>query len=190
MTSPEAAAVALLSRLGGINAPPVPIEDLAEEIEGLDVQEADDLRLVEDAPDVPLGTALSGLLIPRWKRIWVNGAEAARSPGRRRFTIAHELGHWRLHCEARDDPTARVVAPVWCRPADIGGEAPRLQTSSRIEAEANRFAAALLMPEKLVRDQAAATRLNIPLLSDRFEVSMPAMQIRLDVLGLLPEYMR
>jgi Zn-dependent peptidase ImmA (M78 family) len=190
MTSPEGAALALLSRLGGIDAPPVPVEDLAEEIEGLDVQEAEDLRLVEDAPEIPLGTTLSGLLIPRWKRIWVNAAEAARSPGRRRFTIAHELGHWCLHCGDRHDPQARAVAPVWCRPADIGGEAPRLRTSARIEADANRFAAALLMPEKLVRDQAAAARLSIPLLAHRFGVSMPAMQVRLDSLGLLPEYMR
>jgi Zn-dependent peptidase ImmA (M78 family) len=65
-----------------------------------------------------------------------------------------------------------------------------LRTSTHIEAEANRFAAAVLMPEKLVRDQAAAVRVNVPLLADRFGVSAPAMKIRLDVLDLLPEYMK
>src|SRR5437588_10445976 len=97
MTSPERAAAALLAAydLAPIDEPPVPVDELAEETEGLDIQEAADLRLVPGAPAVPLEVTLSGLLLPAELRIWVDAVEAARSPGRRRFTIAHELGHWR-----------------------------------------------------------------------------------------------
>ena len=38
--------------------------------------------------------------------IWVNAEEARQWPARRRFTIAHELGHWRLH---RDAETRRLL---------------------------------------------------------------------------------
>ena len=70
---------------------------------------------------------------------------AATSPApRRRFTVAHEIGHHLLHSDG---------AAVLCRPADVetahGDERAR-------EREANRFAAELLMPEPMVR--AAADR--------------------------------
>jgi hypothetical protein len=46
------------------------------------------------------------------------------------------------------------------------------------------------MPEALVRDQAAQLRLHVSLMAQRFGVSNRAMQLRLDLLGLLPDYMR
>jgi hypothetical protein len=59
-------------------------------------------------------------------------------PGRTRFSIAHEIGHWELH------PFCRQGFLV-CTPADIAdyGRSPE-------EAEANFFAAALLMPKPLI----------------------------------------
>ena len=41
--------------------------------------------------------SLSGLLLVDRKQIWCNADEARQWPGRKRFTIAHELGHWVLH---------------------------------------------------------------------------------------------
>ncbi len=61
---------------------------------------------------------------------------------------------------------------------------------AELEREANRFAAALLMPEQLVRELAGAVRLSVPLMARRFGVSVPAMQVRLQALNLLPDYMR
>jgi hypothetical protein len=185
--TPERAAAALLAayHLGPIE-PPIPIDELAEEVEGLDVQEGADLRLVPGAPEVPAGVTLSGLLLPQELRIWVDAVEAARSPGRRRFTIAHELGHWRLHC--RRDPHARSA--VYCRSAEIGGDPETLRLASVREREANRFAAALLMPEALVRREANLLKLNLLALARQFEVSPPAMKVRLETFGLLPSYMR
>ena len=55
---------------------------------------------------------------------------------------------------------------------------------------ANRFAAALLMPAELVRERAAACRYSVPVLAREFGVSGAAMQVRLEVLNVLPSYMR
>ena len=40
---------------------------------------------------------VSGVLLRARGRILVDALEAARAPGRKRFTIAHELGHLVLH---------------------------------------------------------------------------------------------
>jgi Zn-dependent peptidase ImmA (M78 family) len=88
--------------------------------------------------------------------------------GRRRFTIAHEIGHFVLH-------------PERCRPERGGGvnEAGR-----REEREADTFAAELLMPEYLVREAVREQGLDATRLADRFEVSRKAMQTRLRSLDL------
>ena len=144
--TPEETAAQWLEQVGGRSELPVDVDRLAEEVLGLDVQEHADLRALIEAH---LPAALSGLLLPAQARIYVNAVEARRSPGRRRFTVAHELGHWHLHRDGAD--TARTR---FCRPADIGEGAQELWAARRLEAEANRFAAALLMPADVVRDQA------------------------------------
>jgi predicted transcriptional regulator len=158
----------------------VPVERIATSLLDLLIEEHDDLRSL---PGAPLDQGrLSGMIDPSHRTIWVDRAEAARSPRRRRFTIAHEVGHWRLHVR----PGAAVV---FDRSEDItdvrlpGDERSQL---TRREAEANAFARELLMPEPLVREQAAATGCNLPALAERFEVSVPAMRLRLRLLGLLP----
>jgi IrrE N-terminal-like domain len=185
--SPEQAAAALLDRCGllELERPPVDVDAIAEEVVGLDVQEAADLRVLPGIPDELRAVELSGLLLPNELRIWVNGVEAARSPGRRHFTIAHELGHWHLHRASKAHARG-----VFCRSGDVGGGDAELRSARRVEAEANRFAAALLMPDELVRREAERWKLNVHVLARRFEVSLPAMQLRLVTLGVLPPYMR
>ena len=95
--------------------------------------------------------------------IVLNGADDS---GRRRFTIAHEIGHF-------------VLYPERCRSERGGGEAGR-----REEREADTFAAELLMPEHLVREAVREQGLDVARLADRFEVSRKAMQARLRHLGL------
>jgi hypothetical protein len=182
--TPEAAAAALLERAGFGGVPPIDVTFIAEEVEALDIQQHVDLRTLPDAPASPSGTRLSGLLLPDQRRIWVDASEAMRSAGRRRFTIAHELGHWCLHAQ---DGEARAR---FCRPDDVGAGASQLELGAGLEHEANRFAAALLMPEPLVRKAAVRARLSIPLLARSFGVSAAAMQVRLQSLHLLPDYMR
>ena len=138
---------------------PVPVEAIAEDLLGLRVAESDDLEV-------------SGMLLPVKREIWLNGREAEESPGRRRFTLAHEVGHW--VCQVLEGKTA----PVYCRPGDVTEAADRA-----LEREANVFAAELLMPEELVAQEfprAAA----IPELAAWFGVSGEAMHWRLYNLGL------
>ena len=183
--TPEEAAAGLLQSAGvDMTVPPVDALRLAEEHDGLDVQEHADLLTLPGAPALAAGSTLSGLLFPVERRIYVNAVEAQRSPGRRNFTIAHELGHWHLH------RTAGTAHTRFCRTDEVGGDARAVHDTARIEREANRFAAALLMPEALVRAHAEELRLNVNLLAERFGVSGLAMQVRLESLGLLPDYMR
>lgn len=185
--SPEDAAAAVLEAVGvgSTEELPIDVDDLAEEHEDLVVEELADLTVVHGAPAIDSDATLSGLLLPAARRIYVNAVEAQRSRGRRRFTIAHELGHWHLHRSAGDDARAR-----FCRSDDIGASGFPVRQAQRIEREANRFAAALLMPEELVRVEAPQLKLNIALLAERFGVSGPAMQVRLESLNLLPDYMK
>jgi len=70
--------------------------------------------------------------------------KAGMNPGRRRFTIAHEIGHYVLHSREgldRDDTAANFM--VWNDPGE--------------ESEANTFAAELLMPEFLFKPRAKKT---------------------------------
>lgn len=142
---------------------PVPVDSIAEDLLGLSVGEAD------------LG--VSGLLLPADRQIWVNAREGAESPGRRRFTVAHELGHWVCQClEGR-------TAPMYCRSDEVGP--PDGETGQR-EREANVFAAELLMPDTLIRKTYAHTS-GLTDMARRLGVSEEAMAWRLYNLGLTSE---
>lgn len=107
-----------------------------------------------------------------WK-IYVNRQD---SPQRKRFTIAHELGHYFLHA---DEGKEFVDGYVFTRSnADRYGER---------ELEANEFAGNLVMPEAKVREMASGeiTREIISSLAKTFEVSPFAMETRLKNLGLI-----
>ena len=77
---------------------PLPVESIAEDLLGLDVQR------------VPM--VCSGMLLPAERRILVNADEA---PVRQRFTIAHELGHWICQClegSVGEAPTSTAGPPT------------------------------------------------------------------------------
>ncbi len=133
---------------------------------------------------------LSGMLMRQPDRI-VMGINSAQGNNRQRFTIAHELGHFFL------DP----AKPVW-----IDNGVGSAQVSYRLdsgspsmyeleEVRANKFAAALLMPEAWLRrdfeyehekdDVWADEDALAKSLADRYRVSLQAMVIRLLELGLI-----
>jgi Zn-dependent peptidase ImmA (M78 family) len=62
--------------------------------------------------------------------------------------------------------------------------------SARLEREANEFANELIMPAELLATLAQECGFNLALLAGRFEVSVPAIEIRLLRLDLLPGWMR
>lgn len=98
----------------------------------------------------------------------VNRHDSAR---RQRFTIAHELSHFLLH---RDQIGDGITDDVLYRSS----------ISDAREAQANRLAADLLMPQPLVDEWLDRARIlgveDIPgYLADQFEVSEAAVKIRL-----------
>ena len=168
----RAAIERLVERLG-LQTAPIDVEQLAANV-GLRIIATDDL-----------GADISGLLVSR------DGAAsiAVRKTDplvRRRFTIAHEIGHFVLrHYMTRNElvHADQHKQVMYRSPKASEGLDP-------LEVQANQFAASLLMPSKLVREEAA--RLQRPLFEDdvkllagRFKVSEQAMTIRLTTLGLL-----
>jgi hypothetical protein len=153
---------------------------------------------------------------------WVDAGEVAidasldpvenpGNEGRYQFTVAHECGHWTLHRQQLLDAT--------CAPLFDDRSAPSIvcrasQQHEPVEWQANYFAACLLMPEELVREQwkdlrggceayLAADEISdlagrygigetdgptvevARQMAERFNVSGQAMQIRLAELGLI-----
>jgi hypothetical protein len=152
---------------------PVPIEEIADTHVGLLVRDVEDLGTAPGAPTLSLGQSLSGLLLPVLGEIWVNADEGRQWPARRRFTIAHELGHWRLHRDAEE-------RPVFCRAGSI--EPTDTKTRAPIppaEDEANVFAAAVLMPAQLVKEHYVCCERDFFRLCNRFGASGAAMGRRL-----------
>lgn len=103
----------------------------------------------------------------------VIGVNAQHHPNRQRFTIAHEIGHLVLH-ESED----YFVDRVFRRDANSS------TALDEYEIEANKFAAALLMPKQLVRqeikDYSEPLRSEeVEELSRKFGVSQQAMTFRL-----------
>jgi len=151
---------------------PVPIDDIADTHVGLLVRNVEDLGTAPGAPELGHGQALSGLLLPSVGEIWVNAEEARQWPARRRFTIAHELGHWRLH---RDTERG-----VFCRSGSIEPGAPEKRIPlPPAEEQANVFAAALVMPARLIQEQYVRCDRDFFRLCETFGASGAAMGRRL-----------
>lgn len=90
---------------------------------------------------------------------------------RKRFTVAHELGHYFLH------PSTEDVLQVEYRTNGKNGDPQK-------EKEANCFAAALLMDEVLVKSLWNDLK-SVQSLAEIFKVSFAAMSYRLNNLELL-----
>ncbi|BEU99363.1 ImmA/IrrE family metallo-endopeptidase [Novosphingobium olei] len=143
------------------------------------------------APDFDLAELCSSLDIPSISQVQTSAYEAAiimdelkaqgailvaegRRPERRRFSIAHELGHFLIETHR-----PRAGEPFACALADLHQTDTRAaDRHRRIEAEANRFAAALLMPPAKVRRAMTAREpslAEIVTLARKFAVSKEAM---------------
>lgn len=139
------------------------------------------LTAVEETLDVPVVIAalpgeVAGCCVKRGEQavLWVNGRHPT---ARRRFTLAHELGH--LRCGHDGSIPAESFTT-------LGGKA----TDSR-EVQANAFAAELLAPAEAVRawigDVRDATLGTIVLMAADFGLSPIAALYRLNGLGLLDD---
>lgn len=139
---------------------PVKIGELARAL-GLEVKAA------------TLSPGVSGMIkkanTPAGYEIKINRHE---SPLRQRFTIAHEIAHYLLHADAIGDG---IEDSILYRSPKMG---------DRREAEANRLAAELLMPRKMVRyylNMLGGTidKNTSRVLAQTFQTSEDAMSIRI-----------
>jgi Zn-dependent peptidase ImmA (M78 family) len=155
----------LLSRLSLQNIP-VPVDKIAKTLGAQIVYS-------------PLDDELSGMVLVKEDRILI-GVNSLHHQNRQRFTIAHEIGHLELHREfITDHIHVDKKFPVLMRdPNSATG-------TDRLEIEANRFAAELLMPEWAVCQVLERELIDIDddqtvaNLAKKFRVSRQALQYRL-----------
>jgi len=146
-----------------VTAPPVPVEAIVRGTEGVSVRYSD----LKD---------ISGLVVRKGEAILI-GVNRTHSPVRRRFTLAHEYAHVRLHegKELRFDTDFRVNLR-----SDMSSAGTDIE-----EIEANFFAASLLMPRQFLdKDPRTATieiedAKAIQDLARAYIVSTQAMSVRL-----------
>jgi Zn-dependent peptidase ImmA (M78 family) len=139
----------------GITHEPVSLRDVVSAL-NLEVVQTSREPFMSEAALEPMGDSYA---------IVLHGDTGER---RRRFTIAHEIGHFVLHPGRPHMERGGLVS-----------EAGRLE-----EREADAFAAEILMPEPLVRQAVYEHGPDVARLADRFLVSKKAMQLRLRFLGL------
>jgi len=106
---------------------------------------------------------------------------ASESKTRRHFTAAHELAHYLLHRDLLGDGKRmhRHIDNLYAG----GTQSGEVIFKRSHEIEANRIAAQIVMPKKLVEQEYAKTK-DAALLAKNFGVSKAAMEIRLRTLGL------
>lgn len=133
--------------------------DLAGMARGLGLVVSSDPSLPQD---------VSGY-IKRDKQGYFIGVNPKHALVRQRFTVAHEIAHYLLH---RDQIGDGVLDDALYRSS----------LSSALEAEANKWAAAILMPPQLIeRLRAETPGINNSELASRLQVSTQALSIRLGI---------
>jgi Zn-dependent peptidase ImmA (M78 family) len=165
----EAKAIDVLDELGLKNALPVDVDEIA-------IALGADLQYEAYEGDV------SGMLYRYDGGTSVIGVNSRHALTRQRFTVAHEIAHLVMH---KGQP---MFVDTFIRVNRRDG------ASNREEAEANAFAAELLMPRRLIerevdkalnRQQTITAQELAAQLARLFKVSAEAMSYRLQNLGVV-----
>lgn len=144
---------------------PVDVEALIREVPGT-FQTGEPITIQGEAMDPEFEGALFNLNADtpgkgNWAIIY---NQAISSPGRIRFTLAHELGHYLVHRHLQTSfNCSEVDTTQWD------------SDERKIESEANTFASYLLMPADDYRRQIQGTAIDLDVLgacADRYGVSM------------------
>lgn len=131
---------------GIVTAPPIPIDDIVEEYLKIAVE----LRNLRT--EFPEGDVLGAIYFNDKKIVIDQSLVPEDFPsmrGRYHFTLAHELGHWRLHRHLylRRAGERTLLPDGAPRPDHV----LRAGQSDPKEFQANKFAACLLMPRDMVK---------------------------------------
>jgi hypothetical protein len=187
--------------------PPIPIDIIAEKILGLDF-------LCEEIEELP-GEVIHGAIRPKERLIILNEKHLSlfrEKPGLERSTKGHEMGHWDLFIDKKDLDHPSLLdldnaSPFVRRRATTGevitiqrlltmqgGQELVREIKSRAddpdeERAVNRYAAAISMPEDMLRDEALKIDRtqwrNLYSLAAKFDVTISALRVRLSQLNLL-----
>ena len=153
----------------GISTRPVPLERILKHYR---------IQRVE----LPSNGDIFGAIVRQNGQV-VIAVNPSQHPNRQRFTIAHELGYFFCHYAEKMEHVDGDFRVHWRDRESSAGV-------DWNEIEANRFAAALLMPEQMLRDDlntcTLLDRAGVQQLASLYNVSRLAMQFRLINLGLLP----
>ncbi len=151
------AAELLQSAYGSTNNVTIPVElERIVDATGIQVLEG-------NFPD----DSIEGVLNRQEETVYVKAGSISQ---RKRFTAAHEFGHYYLH----DDVNTEVFYRM---------DSMHLSADNNLEREANWFASSLLMPAEQVRQYWFLLR-DVAAMADKFQVSITAMRWRLKNLGL------
>ena len=159
----------LLNQVLGQDRFPVPVEDVALEYSQQRFRDAPIAKVQGEDLDGFDGMLAANKKRDKWMILYNS---AVSSEGRKRFTVAHEFGHYLLHRHQQEE--------FACGAGDIetSGEG---KGSRDIEKEADDFATTLLMPLDDFRRQVDGETMSFDLLghcADRYGVSLTAAAIR------------
>ena len=175
----------LLSRYeslyGTVSRPPVPVERILEDVL--------DLNILWDKVSEPPGQSILAELDSSLKTVVFNESRRTlitETPGLYQTILAHEAGHWEVHV----DHALLAQSPLpgfehhmkWLYRGSGSVQDP-------LEVQAHRFMGFLLMPSTILLEAARDVDLlswtALYRLRDRFEVTISALKVRLERLGLV-----
>lgn len=142
------------------------------------------IKVIKDSFD----DDVSGLLVIKNGKVAI-GINRDHGDNRRRFTIAHEIGHYLLH-HKKEEQEEVFVDRKWAYFRDKKSH----KGIDKKEIEANNFAAELIMPAELLINYVKENDIDlfddfaIYDLSQYLEVSEEALTIRLIKLGFIEPY--
>ena len=181
----ESQATRLLNRyereFKAVAEPPVPVEDIADGLL--------DLRILWDALPESAGTSTLGGLNPPERMIKFNESRQQvfqETPGLYNTVLGHEVGHWEMHVDhnlAAQQQLPNLDQVYECLYQDS------TCTQGLKETQAHRFMAFLLIPSYLlleaIHDVELTSWPNLYKLRELFQVTISALTIRLERLGVL-----
>ena len=164
-----------------VTEPPVPVEDIADVLL--------ELGILWGSVSEAVGTSTLAGLEPNERMIKFNESRRQvfeETPGLYNTVLGHEIGHWELHID--QNLTAQQQLP------SLGQSYECLYQESTCtrgpkETQAHRFMGFLLMPSSLlweaIRDVDLTNWTNLYRLLELFQVTISALTIRLERLGVL-----
>ena len=163
-----------------VTEPPVPVEDIADGLL--------DLRILWDALPEAAGTSTLAGLDPDERMIKFNESRRnviEETPGLYNTVLGHEIGHWELHV---DTGGPQQQLPQFAQVYECLYQETTCTRGPK-ETQAHRFMGFLLMPSSLLWEAIRAVEIttwpNLYRLRELFQVTISALRIRLERLGVL-----